>query len=1284
MRRIVFDKKKKTGLKFLSVVVCITALAFTACSKDYDDDISDLQKQITEQSTVISSLQAQLTTLNGELEKTNANLATAQSELTIAIESAKADAAKNDEVILAAAKAAAAEAQANAIAEAAQKVAELKESLEAEIAQKASKQELKDAIAAVEAAHKADIEALKAEIVAINKSLDKLNTDLNDFKTAQTATNKDLQNQITTNENAIALLDAAYKAADSDLQAKIDVINEALKTLNETTIPNIQKDILENASNIDDLKKQMKAAQDSIKALDDKLDAINTELGNKISSLDTKLSGEIATLNVLVTVRPTSMVFKPMNYRNGIEALVFEPVRYLTKQNKENTAVTADEGIDFYKTLDFIENDTKPYENIATKWISLYGHYVKMPAEVNYYINPSGTTIDVIDIDKAKFYGNYATTRSSDDSEDVGNVLSLNYNSHFKPVVENNTLKFRVNALGGITTDYYKDFGWTYASNKDNYTGRVDTTTVWQTQAYNLQNGYAGTDRGYSYVFATNIPLKDAALADGETSADIFSDYAVVTSEEIFAAFYINNGKNINSIYNVHKKNAYELTGTAVGQQKPSYTGIKNTALNSYDPTANNYTVTEDNGRIYTGNHPNRNVNVIYDLYNAEGKGFDPEAKEKLCNYVGLVEINKDYHDGDRFTQVSKMRMEDYGFEYRFYVPTFAGVASADKKHDGTAVNKYKGPHYGPYEYYFGASKTDFQDYMTLDAKTGAITVKDWEKTSKGFAPIVLCQVVDTRRPNTPVVTESYFRVVIKGIEVEKRFEKTDFPRCNNDTVLVVCPYNWLKTNIYDKFNITREKFINYFEPKLTKKATASTEEKWLRITQKNKSDNETLDLCVSIPYDELTGLKDDILKSFASTIEGKLSGNIVTINFTANMGLPKIEMTYQDAYWIDYSDCNTMVGNPRPFSDLTYKDRASYDLNLLTGFNTAKSPGSQYAQDKKSGIYYSATFNGKSVTSSIKDCFQLDIQPVFFHNGAYTGANSKYYYNHDINGSVENTYLKLLKAYNAKMKNFDYSHYYNKTAAYDAFQYRTSGGLFGDYNIQLTETPSTQPNINTIAGSDAAIKLLADDAIVPAQVIATYPHNSFDKRVIKEFKLVYEQPIYLDKANTQYEIVDINHQKQSIPVREIIKLKDWRGNEVAPYAVAAAGTTGVPNPEALSYYYNVQNPYFEHKETLLNVRTNLTIDVEKGNLVPDTTGKVMDGPLPDGVTVVELNPGTLNSELVYQNSGKELDSDYIMYIDVEIEHKWGKIVLSADPNKYGKAASQQNPPVTIVVKANR
>lgn len=1221
MRRLVFNKKFN-GLKLLSAVLCFAALTFTGCSKDYDDDISDLQSQINEQSTTISSLSAQLTTLNSALEQEKANLTTLDAKLTAAIEAAKTDAKNDDAVVLAAAQKAAAEAQAAAIADAAKKVADLKSTLESEIQEmvKSQDKKLADAIAVVELAHKKDIDSVKADIVAINSSISKLTTDLNNFEIAQKATNTDLQNQITANKNTITALDKAYKDADAQLQKKIDDVNAALKVLNETTIPGLQKQITENASNITDLQKLMKAANDSI---------------TKLNKVVAGLGDDIATLNVLVTVRPTTMTFKPMNYRNGIEALVFEPVNYFAKHNKDNVEVTATGNLEKYSYLDFPEKDSYPYENVITAWINKDYHYVKMPAEVCYYINPSGATINEFDIDKASFKGNYATTRSASDSEDMDNVMSINYNSYYTPIVENNTLKFRVNMKGayvksnGYTKDYYKDFGWKYATNEDNYIGRVDTATVWEEQAKALTAGYSGTDRGFSYVFASDIPLKGAALAEGETSANVFSDYAVVTSEVLSSSFSLCKNGAVKTLYNPNKADAYVLEGTGVGQQKPVYTGTK--------------------------------ANIIYDLYNAAGKGFDPAVENSLADFMGIVEYDTDPMGGKREYQVSNMRLEDLGFQYRFYVPTFEGATSADE-----SSVKYKGPHYGPYEYYFGASTIDFQNnkYLNVDAKTGKITITNWD-VCKGFAPVVLCQVVDTRRPHTPVVTESYFRVVIKGEEVNGSFEKTDFPRCNNDTLLLVCPYSWLKKNVYDKFNITKDKFVNYFEPAFTTKATTGTKMEWINVTNTTNPD-----LCVSIPYNELKGLNDEALKDFKSVIVGKLGGNIVTLNFAGHVGLPKIELSYQNAYWIDYPSCTKMVGNPRPFSELTYSDYASYDLNLLSGFNTTNT-ASGYAQEGATGIYFKATFQGATVTSKVT-CTALDIVPVTFAKG--DGAESYILHN-----NATNSYKALYANYNSYMgTKYPFAAADYKTN-HEAFQYRPDKTAYAsyyvsDYNIELTE--NAYPAINQPAGSSEAIRFLRDSVSIPVQVWCTYSNG--DIKVLKEFSLSYRMPIFVKTANTQHQFKDILHTEQAINVRDLITLVDWRGADVAPYAVNTKGTT--PTPEALSYYYGVQDPVFDMNGTKLNVRTNLAIDKTTGNLVPQDG--VTNGPLPDGVTVVLENAGTINAKLIYQNSGKELTQEYKMYIDVTISHKWGAIYL--DGIKHGKADGiKVNEPVTIVVKPN-
>lgn len=360
--------------KFLSVALFGALMAtsigtFTSC-KDYDDDINGLQEQVDKSGSAISALQSQLTTLQtaSEAAKSTADAAKkAADEARIAADAAKAagDAAAADaataKVKAEEAIAAAAKAKADAIDAAKKEVADLKTIMENALA---SKVNLTDFNAAIEAVN-AKINGIQADLGTLQNTVEgidgKVVENANAIESAQDAitnliaANVDLDTQLkalkeyaeatqdlaTDNKEAIETAQGDIEAAQADIQKLWDQLTADKKEL---------KGLIDaNTSSVELLTQDLKATNASIETLkgdiEDKLDAVKkdikgiqadiVDINNKIIAIE----GNLASLHTLIVCRLTAITFAPDAFVGGVEAIIFNTLKYANIPANENSAI---------------------------------------------------------------------------------------------------------------------------------------------------------------------------------------------------------------------------------------------------------------------------------------------------------------------------------------------------------------------------------------------------------------------------------------------------------------------------------------------------------------------------------------------------------------------------------------------------------------------------------------------------------------------------------------------------------------------------------------------------------------------------------------------------------------------------------------------------------------------------------------------------------------------------------------------------------------------------------
>ena len=1298
---------KKSGFKLLSLLF-VVGLTFAACSQDYDDQISDVTDQIAEEVTArseaVAKLESQLKSLQDahdadikKLQEADAKLSQAVADAEKAakdyadkVAAAEADAAEaaakayadaQDKVILATAEAAAAEAEANAKAYTEAQIAALKAELENEIAaakkeltekydaeiaalktkdaelQKAiddakakAEKDLADAVAKIEAAHKADIDRIDAAVAAIDARVKDIE--------AWEATAK---TQIAANETAIAALKGDLAKEIADRQAADKALETALNTLGSKVDANYNELNGKIQANYEELKKAddalYAAIVDNAKKIKDLQDA-DVALGKRIDGVVADL--EQAKKDIEKQIKDICGDIDDLYSK--YDALNKDYTQFKKDQAKKDSdqdKALADAKKELQDAIDAAvekaEKDLAKAKEELQKAIDDLD--AKLSAAIKVLSERPTTVIFkpylfIGGIETFEFNPMYYVAYENIDNEDVTYVDGLVPTNFFAPtyVALPKEIEYEVNPWS-TTIDYLDIYNTKFnfhvaevrpeygtrgeeapylsVNKAENYTPSIKNHILKFRVDESVVDGAAAwtkaLDFGKVVMFAVEIPFA------GEDTT-VVSDYARL-SECPFTAFFrvADADDKVYPLYNDSKKAIYEVTED--------------------DVPVNVFT----------------NDKFIYEI-----KGFKVGGENPTL--LSLVN-NAEFDAMKEPFVVDALRAEDLGFEYRFYVP----------REDEVEVNKsadvdevfYKGPQYGPWGY--AAAGTDFQKLITsIDHKTGAV---EFGEKAKGLTPIILIQIVDPKN-EYQVVTEAYVRLVVEGDKMEDtacKKEKTGnvedgvytYPNCEDEYVEIPYTAAEMKDSVYDKFGVNQAQFEKYWSKEANlENATPNS------FVDFDKDGN----LVAYIPYADLKDLNNKDFADYEIVYTATLGGNTVEITFNAHVILPTISLSYETTYWqnqqlpvIDERFLGTVVANPNPASEKVASKYCSFDFDLTSAYN-AKKPVEGWAQDENTGIYFKAeTVNGKNevvdITDAYADCISLDLVPARFDaaQAAWLAAATKYTY---ADGKTS-TFADLQKRANTAEFKFD--------SYVDALQYRTE--LYGKYNVELkeadpaTDTPDNladlykparaDQQIDTKWGYEAGITILDNDYNVPVQVICYYGYNeTTDARVIDEWMLDYKKPLNVINNDKLYEIIDINHQLQTVTTADVIKLEDWLGYPVTAHFVAGTHTPGLCTPNELAMYYNVGTPRFivdpeasaAAHANVPKITTDLEVNgkdlthkcvVVDGKLV----GEVPNGPLPDNTSVLVAEDG---QSITYQNVGASVDQNYHMFVEVEVPHKWG------------------------------
>ena len=466
-----FMKRKFLSFLMLGALV-IASTSLTSC-KDYDDDIQNLQNQITNNLNALNEakteLNAKIATLQGRIEAAEAQIAANKT----AIDGLRTDVNKN---------AAAIEKLQGQVADNTAKIA----ALEARMA--TAEQAIKDINALIVDLqnNKVDKSEFNEKITDIYGKLEAIETNLGNALKRIEVLEKGLEDEI-----------VARKAVEADLaQQKVALANleKRVKAIEDDYLKAADKAELQKK--IDDAKK---ALQDQIDALKNRMTTAENDIKTLKSNLETlskkvdALQAEVNVLNVLVKNSLRSLVFIPEGYYHGIEATSFNYLEAFKYNNVPEAKWNVQEKRGYYN-----DSKEKNVDLAAAGARTLHNRYDSTKIALvedlwaQYHLNPSN--VDVDNFSKVEVLSGdkwYENTRSAEKA-DAG--LSV---KDWK--VENGKLKVQIDVqdpeqIKAVVEDYWA----------------------------------AGQDKPMVTVFASQVTLNKAGK-----DTTVTSDYATLFADKV-------------------------------------------------------------------------------------------------------------------------------------------------------------------------------------------------------------------------------------------------------------------------------------------------------------------------------------------------------------------------------------------------------------------------------------------------------------------------------------------------------------------------------------------------------------------------------------------------------------------------------------------------------------------------------------------------------------------------------------------------------------------------------
>ena len=209
--------------------------------------------------------------------------------------------------------------------------------------------------------------------------------------------------------------------------------------------------------------------------------------------------------------------------------------------------------------------------------------------------------------------------------------------------------------------------------------------------------------------------------------------------------------------------------------------------------------------------------------------------------------------------------------------------------------------------------------------------------------------------------------------------------------------------------------------------------------------------------------------------------------------------------------------------------------------------------------------------------------------------------------------------------------------------------------------------------GTTAAKELIG--RAVPVKLLVKY--NDYNTIAVQNFEVFFINPLAIDGAIGD-SFVDAEVDGSFLNVAKNFKFTDWNGYKVASAGIKDADKTETDKDD---YAHQLYDYYAVKEVTFLTDKTTTSLAWDAATSTYIHKDGVKDGVLPTGRSLkmmnwVETDPKSKAEEVssdpthlaYFNNAGTPVNVDYFLYIDVNVQYKWGTLSKNDLEVKVSKA----------------
>ena len=197
--------------------------------------------------------------------------------------------------------------------------------------------------------------------------------------------------------------------------------------------------------------------------------------------------------------------------------------------------------------------------------------------------------------------------------------------------------------------------------------------------------------------------------------------------------------------------------------------------------------------------------------------------------------------------------------------------------------------------------------------------------------------------------------------------------------------------------------------------------------------------------------------------------------------------------------------------------------------------------------------------------------------------------------------------------------------------------------------------------GTDAAKELIG--RAVPVKLLVEY--NAYNVIPVQNFEVFFIKPLDVDGTIGE-NFVDAEIDGSFLSVAKNFTFTDWNDYKVAAAGIADAATTATDKDD---YAHQLYDYYAVKEVTFLTEKTTTSLAWDAATSTYIHKDGVKDGVLPTGRSLKMMNWDETTSKssatevtsdpthlAYFNNSGTPVNVDYFLYIDVNVQYKWGTL----------------------------